>query len=145
MAIGQIMSRNLVCLDMDDTLGDAKAIFDQNEIHHILINDGKKLAGVITDRDVHFHLSPSVGTRNETYQDSILLNKKLHLIMRKDIVTATAEINVNEAVLLFNDKKISCLPVVDDQNKALGIITWRDIFKVIAIQYRRRLQAEEND
>lgn len=143
MGIGQIMSQSLVCLDMDNTLANAKEIFDSNAIHHILINDGKKLCGVITDRDLHIHLSPSMGTKNETHQDSILMNKKLHLIMRKELITASSDLSINEAVLLFNDNKISCLPVINDQGIAIGIITWRDIIKVIAIQYRRKVVTEK--
>lgn len=142
MAIGNIMSKSLISLTMDDTLNDAKDIFDNNKIHHLLITDDKKLVGVLTDRDLHLHLSPSIGTRNETHQDSFILQKKLHLIMRRELVTAKSDLSINEAVLMFNDHKISCLPIVNEQGVAIGIITWRDIIKVIAIQYRRKCQTE---
>ncbi|MGB1263272.1 MAG: CBS domain-containing protein [Cognaticolwellia sp.] len=138
MAISQIMSRNLITLDMDDTLADAKDIFERYEMHHILIIEQEKLVGVLSDRDLLQHLSPTIGTRKETPQDSFILNKKIHLIMSRHLITASEDITLNEAVLLFYDNKISCIPVINEKNFPVGIITWRDIIKVIAVQYRRK-------
>ena len=138
MNISQIMQRKLITLDMDDTLANAKKLFEQHNMHHILINNKSTLAGVITDRDLWQNLSPTVGTRNETPQDSFILNKKVHLIMVRDLITATEDVSLTDAILLFHDHKISCLPIVNKNQQAVGIITWRDIIKVIAVQYRRK-------
>ena len=140
MAISQIMRRNLITLDLDNTLESAKDLFELHNIHHILIKDEATLAGVITDSDLWKNLSPTVGTRNETSQDSFILNKKVHLIMARDLITATEDLAINEAVLLFYDHNISCLPIVDEKNQPIGIVTWRDIIKLIAIQYRQKLK-----
>ncbi len=141
MAISQIMRRNLITLDLDNTLESAKDLFELHNIHHILIKDEATLAGVITDSDLWKNLSPTVGTRNETSQDSFILNKKVHLIMARDLITATEDLAINEAVLLFYDVKISCLPIVDEKNQPIGIVTWRDIIKVLALQYRRKTKS----
>ena len=141
MAISQIMSRNLITLDMDNTLADAKALFARYEMHHILITEQEKLVGVLSDRDLLQHLSPTIGTRKETPQDSFILNKKIHLIMSRNLITASENITLNEAVLLFYDNKISCIPVINEKHFPVGIITWRDIIKVIAVQYRRKTNA----
>ena len=66
------------------------------------------------------------------------MQKKLHQIMARNLITSQAQLPLNEAVLLFYDNNISCLPVIDEQNKAIGIITWRDILKVLALQYRKK-------
>jgi acetoin utilization protein AcuB len=139
MSLSKIMSKQLITLELDDNLGKAKAIFDQHKIHHILILNEKELVGVITDRDIYKHLSPTVGTKNETPRDFSMLHRKLHLIMNRDITTANENITLNEAVLLFHDNHISCLPIVNDKMQPLGIISWRDILKVIALQYRHKL------
>ncbi len=143
MEISQIMRRNLITLDMDDTLGDAKGLFDHHDMHHILITDGGMLTGVITDRDLLQHLSPTIGTRKETPQDGFILNKKVHLIMSRDVITANDEVTLIDAALMFYDHKISCIPVIDEKKKPIGIITWRDIIKIIAVQYRKKSQVHE--
>jgi acetoin utilization protein AcuB len=133
------MSKNLITLEMDDDLGKAKAIFDQHKIHHILIINDNELVGVVTDRDIYKHLSPTIGTKNETPRDNSMLQKKLHLIMNRNLTTTNEESSLNEAVLLFYDNHISCLPVVNEMMQPIGIISWRDILKVIALQYRHKL------
>ena len=144
MGVSQLMSKVLLSLDLDDNLAKARSLFEQNPIHHILITENKKLVGIITDRDLYQHLSPTIGTRKETYSDTALLQKKLHLIMSRDLVTAPKDITLNQAVLLFDQRHISCLPIVDDNFQAIGIITWRDILKVIARQYKKKQQQNKN-
>ena len=133
------MSTDLITLELDDDLSKAKAIFDQHSIHHILILCDKQLVGVVTDRDIYKHLSPTIGTKNETPRDHSMLQKKLHLIMNRDLTTAKAEVSLNDAVLMFHDNHLSCLPIVNDEMQPIGIISWRDILKVIARQYRNKL------
>jgi acetoin utilization protein AcuB len=140
MKISQIMSRDLVTLAMDDTLAHARDLFENNDLHHILIKDQTILTGIITDRDLWQNLSPTIGTRKETPQDGFILNKKVHLIMTRDLITVTADMSLNEAILLIYEHNISCLPVVDEKQQPIGIITWRDIIKLIALQYRRKNQ-----
>lgn len=132
------MSRELITLTIDDSLYKAKKIFDQHKIHHILITHNKVLTGVITDRDLYKHLSPAIGTAKETHKDIAALQKKVHLIMSRNLVTAKEDLSLNEAVLLFYDNHISCLPIVDDKLQTIGIITWRDILKILALQYRKK-------
>ncbi len=139
MSLSKVMSKNLITLEMDDDLGKAKAIFDQHKIHHILILNDKELAGIITDRDIYKHLSPTIGTKNETPRDNSMLQKKLHLIMNRNLTTTSENATLNEAVLLFYDNHISCLPVVNELMQPIGIISWRDILKVIALKYRLKL------
>ncbi len=139
MSLANVMSTKLVTLDLGDDLSKAATVFDNNDIHHILIVNGKELTGIITDRDVHKHLSPNIGTNKETPRDTTLLQKKIHLIMSRNLVTATVDTTLNEAVLLFYDNHISCLPIVDEHFQVMGIITWRDIIKVLALQYRQKL------
>ncbi|MFT6249871.1 MAG: acetoin utilization protein AcuB [Cognaticolwellia sp.] len=140
MKIENLMNKKLVTLSMDSTLSEAKEVFEKQNIHHLLITDDDGLlAGVMTDRDLYKNLSPTVGTNQETHRDTALMQKKLHQIMARDLITAQAQLPLNEAVLLFYDNNISCLPVIDEQNKAIGIITWRDILKVLALQYRKKI------
>jgi acetoin utilization protein AcuB len=139
MKIAKLMTKKLITLYLDDDLNKARALFNEHKIHHILIlNDDDTLAGIITDRDLFMHLSPTVGTSKESHKDVSLLQKKIHQIMARDLVVASAEFSLHEAVLLFHDNHISCLPIIDQYNKVVGIITWRDILKVIALQYRKK-------
>lgn len=145
MSLSSFMTKEVITLEIDDNLSKAKQVFDNHKIHHILIRNGKELAGIITDRDLHKHLSPNIGTKKETPKDTFLLSKKIHLIMSRELVTASESTTLNEAVLLFHDNHISCLPVVDDNFHPIGIISWRDIIKIIALQYRKKIANSGSD
>ncbi len=135
MKIENIMTKELITLSMDAPLSKAKEIFESHKIHHLLITDDDGLfTGIITDRDLYKHLSPTVGTSQENHRDTALLQKKSHQIMARNLITAQAQHSLSQSVLLFYDNHISCLPVVDKDNKIVGIITWRDILKVLALQ-----------
>jgi acetoin utilization protein AcuB len=140
MAIASFMTSNPMMVDMDDELSKVKKIFVQHHIHHLLVTDQKKLVGVLTDRDLYKHLSPNVGTAKETHNDIVLLHKRAHQIMARDPIVASQDLTINEAVLMFHDHHISCLPIVDDAMIPIGILTWRDIIAILAKQYRRKLK-----
>jgi len=143
MKIEKLMNTGLITLNMDSSLNAAKELFESNKIHHLLITDDDGLlAGIMTDRDLYKHLSPTVGTSQETHRDTALMQKKLHQIMARTLITANTKQSLNEAVVLFYDHHISCLPVTDKDNKPIGIITWRDILKVLALQYKKKLAAK---
>jgi len=142
MKIKNIMNTELLTLSMDSPLSKAKDLFESNHVHHLIVTDDDGLlAGIMTDRDLYKHLSPTIGTSQETHKDTALMQKKLHQIMARNLITTQAQQSLNEAVVLLYDNHISCLPVVDRKNKPIGIITWRDILKVLALKYKKNLAA----
>lgn len=141
MKIENLMSTKLLTLSMDSPLSKVKNLFESNNVHHVIITDDEGLiAGVMTDSDLYKHLSPTVGTSHETYRDTALMHKKVHQVMTRNVVAIDPQQTLNEAVLLLYDNHVSCLPVVNKQNKPVGIITWRDLLKVLALKYRKKLE-----
>jgi len=58
-SLGGVMTTRLVTVELDDPLEVVKRIFDSVKFHHLLVVDtGKKLCGVISDRDLLRALSP---------------------------------------------------------------------------------------
>ncbi len=133
MKVEKIMSKRLITVEMDDRLKVVKVIFDNANIHHLLVVEADKLFGVISDRDMLKALSPNIGTLSETRRDAVTLNKRVHQIMTSDPVTLAPDSDISDAVEIFNNYDISCIPVVDDKNKPVGIISWRDIIKAIKL------------
>ncbi len=131
MAIEKLMSKAVVTIDMDDSLRKVKKIFDSTRFHHLLVVEGGKLFGVISDRDLLKAISPNVGTAAETASDAATLNKKVHQIMTRKLVTLEPGAGIYDAIKIFNKHNISCIPVVDGECKPVGIISWRDILKAI--------------
>ena len=127
----EIMSETVVTVEMDDSLAVIKEIFDNTGFHHLLVVESDKLLGVISDRDLLKALSPNIGTLSETVRDLASLNKRAHQIMTRKAVTLGPDAAIVDAIEIFNTHNISCIPVVDEQNKPVGIISWRDILKTL--------------
>jgi acetoin utilization protein AcuB len=127
--IGDIMTRHVVTVGMDATLGAIHATLERYRFHHVLVVDESRLAGVISDRDLLRHLSPFIGKMAERRQDLACLHRKAHQIMSRDPVTATTATPVHEACGLILAHRVSCLPVVGADRHPLGIVTWRDLLR----------------
>jgi acetoin utilization protein AcuB len=130
MNVRSIMTARVVTVEMDDRLDVVKQIFDTLKFHHLLVvDDRKKLSGVVSDRDLLKALSPYVGSAAETARDIATLNKRVHQIMSRNPITLHPEAQVAEAVELLLKQRISCIPIVDREFKPVGILSWRDVLK----------------
>jgi acetoin utilization protein AcuB len=133
MTLGKIMTARIVTVEMDDRLEAVKDIFDTMRFHHLLVVDEhKKLSGVLSDRDLLRALSPYVGSATETARDLATLNKRVHQIMTRKPITLRQESGIAEAVELLLKNRISCIPIVDDAFKPVGIVSWRDLLRTMA-------------
>ena len=131
MSVASIMSRPVVTVELDDPLSLVKEIFDNAQFHHLLVVEKGKLFGVISDRDLFKALSPNLDTAAEKSTDLATLNKKAHQIMSRNPVCINQSEPVAKALDVFQNHRISCIPVVDDHYKPVGILSWRDIFKAV--------------
>jgi acetoin utilization protein AcuB len=134
MKLAGVMSTRLVTVEIDDPLEVVKEIFDSVKFHHLLVVDsGKKLCGVISDRDLLRALSPYIGTVSENARDTATLKKRVHQIMTRQLVTLPPEATVADAVKVFLEHRVSCIPVVGAGFKAVGIVSWRDVLKSLTL------------
>ena len=106
-----------ITLSETATVGDALKIMKENKIGGIPIVDSeKKLKGIVTNRDLRFEKV------NEKPISEVMTSK--NIVVAKD----GTDLSTAEGILQAN--KIEKLPVVDLNNKLVGLITYRDIIKV---------------
>lgn len=102
-------------LSPEHTLKDANDLMAKFRISGVPITEGKKLVGIITNRDLVFE---------EDY------SKKIKECMTSDnLVTAKEGITMEEAKLILARAKVEKLPIVDDEGNLKGLITIKDIEK----------------
>lgn len=138
MTVNNIMSHGVVTIEFEDDLYVVRARFEEYGFHHLLVTENSKLIGVISDRDLLRAISPYVDTPAETTHDAATMNKRAHQIMTRHPITIDADTEILDAIALFNQTGVSCLPVVDNQFKPIGIITWRDILKTVEVISRKK-------
>jgi len=105
-----------ITLDLDSTVGDASDLMKENKIGGIPIVDKKMfLLGIVTNRDLRFQKD-----RDKPIKDVMTLSDKL-------ITTKISDLDNAEKILKNN--KIEKLPIVDNDDRLVGLITFKDIIK----------------
>ena len=127
MNVAKRMKRNPVFVDEADSMKKAMDLLKEHEIRHLpVLKDGDKLVGILSERDIK-QASPSPATALEIREIYYLLDKiKVKQIMTRRPYTVSSSAPIEEAALIIREKKIGCLPVVDD-GKLVGILTETDI------------------
>lgn len=99
-------------------VSDALELMERYHISGVpIIEEDRKLVGIITNRDIRFETDTS---------------KKIDEVMTKEnLVTAKVGITMDEALETMKKHKIEKLPIVDDDYKLVGLITIKDIEKLI--------------
>ena len=100
---------------------DAKSMMGQYGVSGLLVEeDGKKLAGIITRRDITFEKN---------------LKSKVSDLMSKDVITAKDGTTIDQAKEILHTHRIEKLPVIDDKKRIVGLITSKDILKMDQYPY----------
>lgn len=131
MRVADIMSREPVTVGLDDDLTRVKELFELYRFHHLLVMTGGQLVGVVSDRDLLRATSPFIGRASERPQDVATLHRRVHQIMSRGLVTVPSDLPVQDAVRLMLAKRVSCLPVVEEDGTLVGILTWRDQLRAL--------------
>ncbi|MBI3122339.1 MAG: CBS domain-containing protein [candidate division NC10 bacterium] len=122
------MNRDLVTVSPDESFRTAMHLIRQKGIRHIPVVEGKRLVGIITDRDLR-QASPSGATSLSIHELHYILERlTVREVMTKQVVTIRPEQTVEEAALLLLGHRIGGLPVVRE-GELCGIITETDILQ----------------
>lgn len=105
-----------VTIKCGKTVGEALAIMKEYHIGGIpVVDDENKLVGIITNRDLRFHTD---------------MNLNIDSVMTKEnLVVTHQKADLESAAKILLEHKIEKLPVVDEENHLIGLITYKDITK----------------
>lgn len=133
MYVGRIMHTDLVTATPDVLIEEAKNLIADKKIDHLLVVDKEKgnLMGIVSDRDIKQNWA-SPATSLSTHELNYLLSKiTVGMIMVKKIVTVTPGTTIERAAYMMHEHDISALPVLDGDERLVGIITTTDVMEVI--------------
>jgi CBS domain-containing protein len=134
MKVQDLMVKEVATLDIEDELSLANDIMRLGRIRHLPVVAGEQVVGIISERDLfRSSLAQALGYGNK---DSREVMRTLHIkdVMVKKVITIPPDMELKDAVAIMVERKIGCLPVVQD-DKLLGLITETDIL----VQYCREL------
>lgn len=128
--VGDFMSAPVTTIPHDARLLEAALALRRTGFRHLAIVNGDQLVGIITDRDVHRYAPSMLGNLSQEEYNSIFEETPLERVMTRNPQTITPATSVREAVKMMHERKLGCLPVVD-QGRLVGIITTSDMLGLL--------------
>ena len=136
MKVVDVMTKNPLIMTANESIGEADRLMVENGIRQLPVVDGSALLGIITDRDIRSYLANSLldeSTRNKALQTPV------REIMTTEPLTLAPDDDLRDAVELLIEEKIGGVPVVDEAEGVVGIVTYVDILRC----FLHRLDQEE--
>ena len=120
------MTRNVVCVNEDDSLESARDIMKEWEIRHLPVMRDKKLVGILSDRDVLLYtLAEGAGSHQVS-------ERTVEDVMTKNPITCSPSDSVSHIAGLMIDNKIDCVPITDvNVSGILGLVTSTDLLDLL--------------
>lgn len=112
MIVNDIMSTNPITVNPETTVLEAEKLMSLNKIGRLVVLDGNVVIGMVSDGDLVVEHE---------------LNTAIEKFISRDIIKIRANTTVQEAARFLSDHNIGGLPVLDEDNKLIGIVTADDI------------------
>ena len=111
-----------VTMHPDQKISEVLEVMERYRISGVpIVKDGRKLVGIVTNRDLRF--------------ETTLDQKVSNVMTKKNLITASEGITLEESKVLLHKNRIEKLLVVNDKGELLGLITIKDIMKIKKYPY----------
>jgi acetoin utilization protein AcuB len=123
------MTTDPMCLHPEMSLRQVRDLISGKSFRHFPVTDAAgRLVGMVSDRDLRSAF-PSTALNPTVRQDQLerLEQVRVDAIMSRPPITLPREATLDDALLLFDRHSIGALPVVDHDERLVGIITVRDV------------------
>lgn len=117
MRIKEIMSKDVACLNPEDSVEKAAQLMKQYNVGSIPVCSSNMITGIVTDRDIALR---SVASGQDSGQ------RKVSDIMTSNPIVGNPEMDVHDAAKIMSEEQIRRLPIVEN-NTLVGIVSLGDI------------------
>jgi CBS domain-containing protein len=133
MIAADLMTENPRTMLPTDTVSQAVEALQSMNVRHLpIVDEGGRLIGMLSDRD----LGPLMKTfteRAEVEHMVVPLSRRpVAELMSGGVVSVDLESDVAEVIELMLDERIGAVPVVDDADNVVGIISYVDVLRAVA-------------
>jgi len=131
MKVRDLMSVDPIAVSPDTAVFDARQTMVKERIRHLLVTEGQRLLGIVTDRDIRLNLpsqAPSLSVWEVNY---LLARLTVEEVMTTGVIIIGPDQNARNAARLMLEHKIGALPVLD-AGRLIGIITETDVLRAFA-------------
>lgn len=137
MKVVDLMTNDPLTVTAAETIGKTEELMAENNIRQIPVVNGRELVGIVTDRDVRAFLSDALLANPDARERA--LRTGVGNIMTTEPLFIAPDDDVKDAVEMLIEQKFGAIPVVDEAEGLVGIVSYVDVLR----NYLERLQEEE--
>lgn len=134
-SVENVMTDEVVTIQEDTSLLEAHRLMGTMRIRSLPVFQDDQLVGLVTRTNLMSSDLPRVAARNNQELSFMVLTQPVEKIMSRDLITIRSDASITDAARLMLDYKIHCLPVLNAENKLVGILTESDLFLLIVQKF----------
>ncbi|MDD4859688.1 MAG: CBS domain-containing protein [Dehalococcoidales bacterium] len=131
MYLRDVMTTDVITVKSNSHIMDARRLMEENKLVRLpVVDKNDNLVGILTKKDMDKLTLPEPNPRDIlefSYSIAALYRIPVSQVMHRDVVTASPDMTVEEAVALAQKKKVGALVVTEDHH-VVGIATTNDFF-----------------
>ena len=131
MRVRELMSFKPITVDPEMPMLEARQRMADARIRHLVVTEGSRVVGVVTDRDIRLNLASPATSLSVWELNALLAKLTVAEIMTRSVIVVEGDRPISEAARLMIDHKIGALPVVDG-GRLVGIVTESDFVRLVA-------------
>lgn len=120
--IDTIMTRDVISIGSDETVDKAAKLMKEHGIANIVVESEEKPVGIITQRDILLRV---------TAEGRDATKIKVGKVMTSPLITTGSDTTLLDAIRTMYQKNVRRLPIVDENGKLIGIVTYRDVLGIL--------------
>ena len=133
MTISTIMTKNVVKLNISDTLTKAETLFKKHHIRHIPVVKDKTILGMLSYTDLlRISFADELDDEENSIDITVYNMFSVEQVMTKNLTTISPETTIKEAAEIISKNEFHALPVLEN-GLLVGIITTTDLIRYLVI------------
>ncbi|CCQ09962.1 CBS domain protein [Pseudoalteromonas luteoviolacea B = ATCC 29581] len=131
--VSDLMTPDPLCISQSDNLKMAHDLMREKNIRHIpVIDEAGQLQGMLTQKIMISNVMKILATYGQLALERKEKQQKVGEVMATDFVAVSPDEKLKEVATYFVKNRHGCLPVIDESNKLVGILTSSDFVRLAA-------------
>lgn len=132
--VSDIMTREVSTVFEEDNLERVIALLKPYRFRHVPVVDGKRVVGILSQRDLLQLTSQGLDKTAvaRTREARLVEQTFVRDVMNQKVVTIRPDASLAEAARLMSEQRVGALPVVDEKEALVGIVSESDLLRVLA-------------
>jgi CBS domain-containing protein len=138
------MTTPVVSVSPKSTIIEADRMMQEYGIRRLPVLEKGKLVGIVTKGDVREARASAANTLSIWELNYLIARLKVEQIMSANVYTINPDADIADAAELMMSRKVSGLPVVNQNGEVVGVITESDIFRMLVQERQQASETEAN-